>query len=207
MCAARRQGRVRARGFGKRLPCFSFGKRLRRGAFLLVCVCRMDLPNSMVRSSDTHREKQLRIPLHAFVVFQLRSSVSHGLLNTGFKHRVAEFVCIVPALVLLYKLVASPKMGSMLAQTSSWPALHEYFRKAFLIAESHNWTQFAQLFSNPDMVRGATQRTFTAPFYGGNAYSLAAMIGRRNLSLQVALRRLRHEHWQSNAESLAGRSP
>lgn len=94
-------------------------------------------------------------------------------------------------------------MGSVLVQTSSWPALHEYFGKGFLIAESNNWTQFAQLFSNPDMVRGATQRTFTAPFYGGNAYSLAAMIGRRNLSLQVALRRLRHEHWQSNAESLA----
>ena len=124
-----------------------------------------------------------------------------GLVNARFKHRVAEFVWIVPTLVLLYKLVTFPEMGSVLVHTSSWPALHEYFGGGFLIAEFHNWTQYAQLFSNPDMLRGMTQRTFTAPFYGGVAYSLAAMIGRRNPALQIVLQRFtQSEHSQRNAD-------
>lgn len=136
--------------------------------------------------------------------FSFVPSFVTGLLNARFNHRVAEFVWTVPTVVLLYKLITFPHTPSVLAQTSSWPALHEYFGGGFLISEFHNWSQFAQLFSNPDMVRGMTQRTFTAPFYGGIAYSLAALIGGRNPSLQIALGRLRHsERWQPDEDSPA----
>lgn len=114
-----------------------------------------------------------------------------GLLNARFKHRVAEFVWIVPAIVLLYKLVTFSTTGSVLAQTYSWPAFHQYFGGGFLIPESHNWTQFVDLLSNPDMIRGVTQRLYTAPFYAGIAYSLASTLGRRIPSLQSSLQRLR----------------
>lgn len=114
-----------------------------------------------------------------------------GLLNARFRHRVAEFVWIVPVVALLYKLATFPATGSVLLQSHSWPAIHEYFSGGFLVPEVHTWEGFTGLFSNPDLVRGIHQLRFTAPFYAGIAYSLAAALSRHNLPLQTVLDRLR----------------
>jgi hypothetical protein len=114
-----------------------------------------------------------------------------GLVNARFRHRVAEFVWIVPTILLLYKLATFPATGSVLLESHSWPALHYYFGAGFLISEFHHWNEFTQLMSNPDMIRGIHQLRFTAPFYAGIAYSLAAALSRHNRPLQTALDRLR----------------
>lgn len=193
----------------------SLGRQTIRFVFHLASVYLVVLICSSALAGWTYRNLFSALQIHTkrssfeflythLLFFSFVPAFLTGLVNARFKHRVAEFVWIIPSLVLLYKLVTFPAMGSVLVQTSSWPALHEYFGGGFLIAEFHNWTQYAQLFSNPDMVRGMTQRTFTAPFYGGVAYSLAAMIGRRNPALQTALERVaQSEHLRRNAKSRA----
>jgi hypothetical protein len=57
-----------------------------------------------------------------------------GFTNVRFKHRAAEFVWVVPAVILAYKLATFSASTSVLASQSS-SAFHQYFEGGFLIPE------------------------------------------------------------------------
>ena len=102
-----------------------------------------------------------------------------GLTNVRLKHKVAEFVWVVPAVVLAYKLATFSAATSVLVNQSS-SAFHQYFGGGFLIPEYRDWHDFwAIVGSNSDMTRGMAQLRFTAPFYAGVGYSLGAWISLR----------------------------
>jgi hypothetical protein len=117
---------------------------------------------------------------HMFA-FSFFPALLTGMVNGKFKHRVAEFVWLIPAAVLAYKLVTFPSASSVLVQNESWSAFHHYFGGGFMIPQSSNWRDFwAAVSSNgDDAIRGMDQFKFTAPFYAGVAYSLAAWIAIR----------------------------
>jgi hypothetical protein len=100
-----------------------------------------------------------------------------ALVNARFKHRVAQFVWLVPTAILAYKLATFPAPSVLQNQLSA--AFHQYFGGGFLIGEFRGWDDLRSLYSNPDMTRGMAQMTFTAPFYAGVGYSAAAWIGHR----------------------------
>jgi hypothetical protein len=101
-----------------------------------------------------------------------------GLINSRFKHRVAQFVWLVPTAILAYKLATFSAPSVFQSQLSA--AFHQYFGGGFLIGEFRNWHDLWSIMgSNSDMTRGMAQMTFTAPFYAGVGYSVAAWIGRR----------------------------
>jgi glucan phosphoethanolaminetransferase (alkaline phosphatase superfamily) len=120
------------------------------------------------------------------LAFSFTPAFLAGLTNARFKHKVAQFVWFVPAVILAYKFVTFPAPSVWQSQFSG--AFHQYFAGAFSIREFRNWDDFWSIVrSNPDMMRGLAQQTFTAPFYAGVGYSVAAWIGRRSdLNRKVA---------------------
>jgi hypothetical protein len=111
-----------------------------------------------------------------------------GLMNARFKHRVAQFVWLVPTAILADKLLTFPGPSFFHGQFSA--AFHQYFGGGFQIADfrdSHDfWTTLGP---TSDMTRGMAQLNFTAPFYAGVAYSVASWITQRtNLSKKVSER-------------------
>jgi hypothetical protein len=111
-----------------------------------------------------------------------------GLVNARFRHRAAQFVWLLPAVILAYKFVMFPSPSVLQGQLSA--AFHQYFGGGFMIPDFRNWHDFwAIAGSNSDMTRGLAQLEFTAPFYACVGYSLAAWIGRRTeLNRKVAER-------------------
>lgn len=109
-----------------------------------------------------------------------------GLINARFKHKAAQFVWLVPAAILAYKFATFAAPSVLQSQFSA--AFQQYFGGGFLIPEYRDWHDFWSIAgSNSDMTRGMTQLSFTAPFYAGVGYSLAAWIGRRTeLNRKVA---------------------
>ena len=111
-----------------------------------------------------------------------------GLVNAKFKHRAAEFVWIVPAVVLVYEIIAFQGTSSVLDH-DRFLAFHYYFGSTFLLPDSHGWgskTYWDAVRTSSDVVRALAQMKFTAPFYAGIAYSLASWIGiRTELSRRV----------------------
>jgi hypothetical protein len=104
-----------------------------------------------------------------------------GLANAKFKHKAAQYVWLVPTIVLAYKFVTFPIAPRSVLDSapSVFPkfsaAFHQYFAGDFLIGEYHDWGDFwGMVRSNPDMMRGMTQLRVTAPFYAGIGYCLAA---------------------------------
>jgi len=109
-----------------------------------------------------------------------------GLANARFRHKAAEFVWLVPAVVLAYKFLTFP--SPTLFQSRFDVAFHQYFGGGFVIPEFRDWREFWSITeSNPNVLRGMAQLQFTAPFYAGIGYSFAAWIGRRTeISRRVA---------------------
>jgi hypothetical protein len=124
-----------------------------------------------------------------------------GLANARFKHKAAQFVWLVPALILAYKFATFPAPSVFQRQFPA--AFHHYFGGGFIIPEFRDWHEFWSIVgSNSDMTRGMAQLQFTAPFYAGVAYSVAAWIGlRTELSRRVSERVKRWE--QSRVEHQA----
>lgn len=127
-----------------------------------------------------------------------------GLANARFKHKAAEFVWAVPTVILAYKLITFSTVTSVLRSQSS-SAFHQYFGGGFLIPEYRDWQDFWRIArSNPDMIRGMAQHSFTAPFYAGVGYSVAAWISlRADLHRKVIERVSKWEEWKfGNRNSL-----
>ena len=109
-----------------------------------------------------------------------------GLANARFKHKAAQYVWLVPTIVLAYKFVTFPMPARSVLESASsvFPkfsaAFHQYFARDFLIGEFRDWGDFWRMVSsNPDMMRGMTQLSVTAPFYASVGYCLAAWIALR----------------------------
>jgi len=109
-----------------------------------------------------------------------------GSVNARFRHKAAQFVWLVPALILAYKFATFSPPSVLQSQFPA--AFHQYFGGGFVIPEFRDWHEFWSIVgSNSDMTRGMAQLQFTAPFYAGVGYSVAAWIGRRTeLSRRVA---------------------
>jgi hypothetical protein len=123
--------------------------------------------------------------------FSSLPAFASGLANARFKHTVAQFVWAVPTAVLAYKLITFPIQASVLA-SHSWPAFHYYLGGGFSIPDFYSWSEFARMVAaNPDLMRGAEQVLFTAPFYAAVAYSLGATLGLRMEFLRRGLERVR----------------
>jgi hypothetical protein len=120
------------------------------------------------------------------LAFSLVPAFAAGLVNARFKHRAAQFVWLVPGAILAYKFLTFPAPSVFHSQFSA--AFHWYFAGGFVVPEFRNWHDFWTLVgSNSDMTRGKAQLDFTAPFYAGVGYSVAAWIGlRTNLSERVS---------------------
>jgi hypothetical protein len=119
-----------------------------------------------------------------------------GLANAKFKHKAAQYVWLVPTIVLAYEFVTFPiAPRSVLDSASSvFPkfsaAFHQYFAGDFLIGEYRDWSDFwSTVRSNPDMMRGMTQLRVTAPFYAGVGYCLAAWSALRFQVVQKVVER------------------
>jgi hypothetical protein len=127
---------------------------------------------------------------HLFV-FSFVPAFLAGLVNARFKHKVAEFVWVVPTTILAYKLITFPAVTSVFQSPSS-SAFHHYFGGGFLIPESRDWQDFWRIArSNPDMMRGMSQVSFTAPFYAGLAYSAAAWVSLRTGANRKVIERVK----------------
>ncbi|MGA3054905.1 MAG: hypothetical protein ABSD63_11920 [Candidatus Korobacteraceae bacterium] len=136
---------------------------------------------------------------HLFA-FSFGPAVVVGLCNARFRHKVAEFVWLVPAVILAYKFFTY-STGTSVLQAESWRALsafHQYFGGGFVVPDYRNWKQFwAMVASNPDMTRALDQLTFTGPFYAGVGYSVGAWIGRRTeLDRKIVEKVRRWEKWK-----------
>jgi hypothetical protein len=100
-----------------------------------------------------------------------------GLINARFRHKAAQFVWLVPAAILAYNFVTFPSPSAFQSQFPA--AFHQYFSGGFVVPEYHSWEEFWSIADSSDVKRGMVQLKFTAPFYAGVGYSLAAWIGRR----------------------------
>jgi hypothetical protein len=129
---------------------------------------------------------------HLFA-FSFIPGFAAGLLNARFKHKAAQFVWLVPAVILAYKLATFSAPSVLQSQFSA--AFHQYFGGGFIIPEFRDWRDFWSIVgSNPGMLRGMAQLKFTAPFYGGVGYGLAAWLARRtDLNRKVADKVMRWE--------------
>lgn len=113
-----------------------------------------------------------------------------GLSAGKFKHKVAELVWAVPAIILAYRLLTfSSSPSSVLLQRESPSALHYYFSSLFVITSAGEYVWNS---SNPSanvVPQTIAQLRYTAPFYAGIAYSLASWLCTRiRLSDRVAAR-------------------
>jgi hypothetical protein len=120
-----------------------------------------------------------------------------GLLSSRIMPKYAQLVWIVPTALLAYKLTTfhGPVWG--LSGGQSWPALHHFFGGGFLIPEYRDWHEFWEFAgSNPDVSRGMAQLNFTAPFYAGLAYSLAAWLQQRTGLVRMVSARVKQ--WEDS---------
>jgi len=135
------------------------------------------------------------------LVFSFIPAFLSGLINARLKHKAAEFVWLVPAILLAYKF-ATYAPPSVL-QSQSQTAFHHYFGGGFIIPEFRDFHElFSIAGSNSDMIRGMAQLQFTAPFYAGIGYSVAAWISRRTelgRRLTEKLKRWEESRFQQNS--------
>lgn len=97
------------------------------------------------------------------------------IMNAKLRHRVARLVWLIPAMILLYKFITFPVPSVLQGQIPA--AFHYYFEGGFLVPEFREWRELVSNASfDSDMKRGIAQLNFSAPFYGGIAYSVAAWL-------------------------------
>ena len=92
-----------------------------------------------------------------------------GLVNSRWKHRVAEFAWLFPTVILAYQCVTFPNpWSSVLASQSKLPLLfYQYFAGGFVIPEFHDWTEFWQIVNaTPDMTRYGSTRVHRSVLCG-----------------------------------------
>ena len=112
------------------------------------------------------------------LAFSFLPALIAGLVNARFKHMAAQFVWVLPALILAYKFATFPAPSVLQSQSAA--AFRQYFGGGFTIRAFRDWREFwAFVATSSDMARGMAQLQYTAPFYAGVAYSVGAWTGRR----------------------------
>jgi hypothetical protein len=102
-----------------------------------------------------------------------------GLFNARYRHRVAQYVWIGPAVLLIYHIVTFP---STVFQDRYAVALRYYFTPVQGIPEFHNLHElFTRVMSSPEAKRGGDQQSVVGLFWAGIAYSVATWAGIRSL--------------------------
>jgi hypothetical protein len=122
-----------------------------------------------------------------------------GTIASQFKHKTAQFVSLVPAGILAYKLLTFTAVATSVLQSQppSVSAFHQYFGGDFHIPEYRDFHDLFEIAASyPDMARGMAQLSFTAPFYAGVAYSVAVWIGHRTKLSQTVSQRV--ERWEQS---------
>jgi hypothetical protein len=93
-----------------------------------------------------------------------------------YPHRVAQFVCIVPAAILAYMFCT---FSTSAFESRFAAAYHEYFEGEFVIGTFNSFTELFRVASASEMQRALLQLRFTAPAYAGVGYSMGAWLGIR----------------------------
>ena len=124
-----------------------------------------------------HDESRMQFMFsHLFAITVLPGLLA-GFINSRYRHKVATFVWTVPALLMLYKLIAFPTS----VFEDHWSlAFHYYFAGGFVIAEAYSYRElFGMMGPRSDLLRGVQQLHTTGLFYASLGYSLAAWLGPR----------------------------
>ena len=118
-----------------------------------------------------------------------------ALFTGRWKHRAAEFVWIVPAVILAFKFFTFP--ATSVFQNRFPAAFHQFFESGFAVPEFSNWSDFWNFVATtPDTVRGMAQLQFTAPFYAGMGYCMAVWTERRTDIVSAIARKIKE--WEES---------
>ena len=109
------------------------------------------------------------------LLFSVMCGLAAGIVAATYKHRAAQFVWIVPVIILVYKFLTFP---AGLFQDRFALAIHHYVAGGFLIPEFHTYQEMFMGW-NSDYERGIDQVRFTVPVYVGLAYGVASWAGAR----------------------------
>jgi hypothetical protein len=121
------------------------------------------------------RQGRIEFAFNHLALFSVICGAVSGFVAATYKHRAAQVVWIVPAVILAYKFMTFP---ASVFESHFDVAFHHYIARGFLIAEAHN---YEELFGgwNSDFERGLDQLKFTAPVYVSIAYGCATWVGTR----------------------------
>lgn len=135
-------------------------------------------------------ESRFSFVFNHLVLFSAVCGVLAGVVAGTYQHKAAQFVWIVPAAILAYKLAVFP---AGVFEDRLALAVHHYFAGGFLIPEFHNYHEMFQNW-NPDYARGPDQVRFAAPLYVAIAYGCAAYIAERTGIRFPLFGAPRHQH-------------
>jgi hypothetical protein len=121
------------------------------------------------------QEGRLEFAFNHLSLFSIVCGLIFGLVAATYRHRAAQLVWIVPAIILAYKFATFP---ASVFENHFDVAFHHYFARGLLIAEAHD---YSELFGgwNSDYDRGFDQLTYTVPVYVSIAYGFATWVGGR----------------------------
>jgi hypothetical protein len=92
------------------------------------------------------------------------------LINARFRHKAAEYIWIVPVVILAYEFIFhGPGIYPTMLGDSDFPKAFHFFFGGGLPTDATNWRS--------DWYRVYTQVRFTVPAYGALAYSFGAFLG------------------------------
>jgi hypothetical protein len=121
------------------------------------------------------QEGRIEFAFNNLAFFSIICGLIFGLVAATYKHRAAQLVWIVPAIILAYKFGTFP---ASVFENHLDVAFHHYFARGFLIAEVHDYSELFRGW-NSDYDRGLDQLTYTVPVYVSIAYGFATSAGAR----------------------------
>jgi hypothetical protein len=102
-------------------------------------------------------ESRFAFAFNHLLLFSVLCGLLSGVIVATYNHRGAEFVWIVPAIILAYKFETFP---ARLLENHFVLAFHHYYAGGFLIPEFHNYHEMFANYSS-DYERGLDQFRFT----------------------------------------------
>jgi hypothetical protein len=114
------------------------------------------------------------------LLFSLLCGMSAGIVAAKYNYRAAQWVWVVPTLILTFKFATFP---SSLFESRLSVAFHHFVAGGFLIPNFHNYSEMFAGWSS-DYAKGIDQVRFTAPVYVSLGYGFAAWAGGR-LGLRI----------------------
>jgi hypothetical protein len=114
---------------------------------------------------------------HSFVFSCFPGMAGGCVAGHVFRRRASEFVWLVFAVILLYKILTfSHSVLDASTGTGGW---HYYFGGGFALPDFETWDDFWELVRTPESNRGIEQLHCTGRFYASLGYSAMAFVYRR----------------------------